>query len=736
MEGRERVSGAIQAAERHIQGKLEQLAQIKASEAHRLEFIEGTAQNQVVKVETLQTRLEEVEAGIYARIGRLIQLERTKKNIESMISFAKRLQTIDYGLRQVELLLAQQKYAEVASLFLGLLQLAESMEPMINSTMNIKAILGRVEEMKKVLWNSVLVLFKSHAGVKGGFRPGKADTILLAQATLIVEVLGAEFRKRLIDWYVEMQLKDYKGVYRGNLEYSSLTKLNNRFHWLQRLLNTFKEEHELIFMASWRIPEILSAHFCASTAKDICDMLRLQYGQIEPEVLLAAIRETQGFERGLAQMHPASDPAAFIMSNAFEGHLGLFIQVQEKEFAQFLVGLPVKLEKPGDFDSGNLIGSAPLFFLLIRDCLQDLLSLGSAGLLRELFALFNRFLIEYSRYLQDKLPKRLSMGKLLKTPDFKLVCTLLSTANYCVETSQQLNGQIIQISTEFPGLDTAIQSFHVLSSLCMAQIDLNTEMLLEAAWADMEAMLKAAWNTKHQVGDQSKYVGEIKGVLQNILMQVRKYISRPSTLQQLSSRITRMVFERFRDVIFTSKPISTTGAEQLIVDLSGLKDAFLTLNRIRRQSLEGEGIAALAHDMAILEGMIKTVLLPVEVPKTFFEGYLILVNDPAQATFQRVLQLRSIAKGEMNELLEEFAKFLPETPSGPLQAAKLGQQGSRRQAAPSTTDQVINRLKYFDLEEQVLKKIPLPNLPSSLGVSLPNSLQELVAAKKEKSNPS
>src|SRR5690606_2849425 len=119
--------------------------------------------------------------------------------------------------------------------------------------------------------------------------------------------------------------------------------------------------------------------------------------------------------------------------------------------------------------------------------------------------------------------KRISVGKLLKPADVRLVCTLLSTASYCIETIEGLNAAIEAIPEIDLALDTSVQSFHVLSSLCMSQLDMHTELLLQDCWNEMSNMLKLSWNCKSHVGDQSPYVSKIRSCILSMLQQVRKY---------------------------------------------------------------------------------------------------------------------------------------------------------------------------------------------------------------------
>ncbi len=705
----------LKQVEQEIVKHKRKIVDLQETESDRLEFIESSLLNQLVRYQELQTKVGELKVSIETITKELVSLNKTKKNLEAAMTLVQKIRLVDVFVGRIEKLMAEQKYSKVAQVLLGCLQLTEELRLKLQNTKRLILKLQRVDELRQVLWNSVLALFKSHSGLRGGgFRPTKVDTIKLAEAALIVDVLGAHFRKILIDWYVEAQLKDYKELFRGNLEMASLSKLTNRFYWLQRLYTIFTEEHEIIFMPAWNVKQELTVHFCALTSKDLADMLRINPAKLNAGDLWERIREVKAFEQSLMQLFPNMDKTALTISGAFEGYMGLFIQVQEEEFSKFLTSLPATLES-GDIDSGYLVASAPKFFLLMRDAWEDTLALGSLNTTKGLIILLNRILHDYSRYLQEKLPKRLSVGKALKPADVKLVCTLLSTANYSIETTESLNSAVQDKPEIDLALDTSVQSFHVLSSLCMAQLDLHTELLLQSSWDEMTEMLKQSWNTKSQVGDQSPYILKMQGCITSILQQVRNYITRPSTLERLATKLTKMVLDRLKHTIFDCKPISTTGAQQLLVDLAGLKEGLCQTSQSKASLALNE---ELRDGLNILEGIIKTVLLPSSPPKTFIEGYLLLVGDASFTVFEHIIQLKSISKEEHTTLEQEFKAKVPEAPSGPIQSGpgnRLAITNIRRPTTVSTTDQVLykadqmlNRLQQFNLEDQVKKLLLMP----------------------------
>src|SRR5690606_35578030 len=71
--------------------------------------------------------------------------------------------------------------------------------------------------------------------------PQKAN--MLSEACLVIEALGEQSKSRLITWYCNTQLREYRQVFRGSEEAGSLDNIARRYAWLKRILKTYDEEH-------------------------------------------------------------------------------------------------------------------------------------------------------------------------------------------------------------------------------------------------------------------------------------------------------------------------------------------------------------------------------------------------------------------------------------------------------------------------------------------------------------
>jgi len=139
---------------------------------------------------------------------------------------------------------------------------------------------------------------------------------VLAEACLVMDALGDNARSRLVTWYVNTQLREYRQVFRGNDEAGSLDNIGRRYSWFRRMLKTYEDEHVGLFPSQWRVNEVLANSFCEGTRDDFKGILersmrRPDGGKIDVNLLLNCLQETMDFEHSLERKF-ASDPRASI----------------------------------------------------------------------------------------------------------------------------------------------------------------------------------------------------------------------------------------------------------------------------------------------------------------------------------------------------------------------------------------------------------------------------------------
>jgi len=88
---------------------------------------------------------------------------------------------------------------------------------------------------------------------------------LIADACLVVDVLGPDVRYHLIERFVALELKEYRRIFRTNDEAGQLDNLSRRFAWFRRLLQTHEIEQGRVFPSEWKVGWHLLAKFTEIT---------------------------------------------------------------------------------------------------------------------------------------------------------------------------------------------------------------------------------------------------------------------------------------------------------------------------------------------------------------------------------------------------------------------------------------------------------------------------------------
>lgn len=127
---------------------------------------------------------------------------------------------------------------------------------------------------------------------------------MLAEACLVMDALGDNARSRLITWYCNTQLREYRQVFRSTEEAGSLDNISRRYAWFRRMLKTYDDEHAVMFPAHWRMNEMLANAFCEGTREDFRNILsksvrRADGHSLDVDLLLSCLQETLEFEHTL-----------------------------------------------------------------------------------------------------------------------------------------------------------------------------------------------------------------------------------------------------------------------------------------------------------------------------------------------------------------------------------------------------------------------------------------------------
>lgn len=393
------------------------------------------------------------------------------------------------------------------------------------------------------------------------------------------------------------------------------------------------------------------------------------------------------------------NPFHGIVSKCFEPHLYVYIESQDKNLGELIDRFVADFKaqgppKPNTDEGGAVLPSCADLFVYYKKCMVQCSQLSTGEPMIALTTIFQKYLREYAwKILSGNLPKTtsssggLTISSLLKekegseaakftVEELCLICSILSTAEYCLATTQQLEEKLkekVDVSlTERINLTGEMDTF---STVISSSIQLLVQDLDAACDPALTAMSKMQWQNVEHVGDQSPYVTSvILHIKQNVpiirdnLASTRKYFT------QFCIKFANSFIPKFITHLFKCKPISMVGAEQLLLDTHSLKMVLLDLPSIGSQVVRK---APASYTKIVVKGMtraemiLKVVMAPHEPSVVFVDNYIKLLTDCNTETFQKILDMKGLKRSEQSSMLELFRQRLPTPPSGPEGSSSL-----------------------------------------------------------------
>ncbi|XKL64167.1 hypothetical protein PGB90_004253 [Kerria lacca] len=254
------------------------------------------------------------------------------------------------------------------------------------------------------------------------------------------------------------------------------------------------------------------------------------------------------------------------------------------------------------------------------------------------------------------------------TQELSRICCILSTAEYCLETTQQLEEKLKEkISDTFKKKINMSQEqdiFHNVISTCIQFLVQDLEIACEPA---LTAMNKIQWQNLTSVGDQSSYVNAIISHLKLVVPLVRtKLSSSRKYFTQFCIKFANSFIPKFIQHIYKCK-LSTVGAEQLLLDTHSLKIVLQKLPSIDSQvnrEPPSSYTKVVLKGMTKAENILKVVMTPHEPNTTFVDQFLRLLPESDILEFQKILDMKCLKTTEKNNLTSLFQPHNPSFVTG------------------------------------------------------------------------
>ena len=534
------------------------------------------------KIDGVQERAKQTEASITEMTADIKRLDNTKKNLTLSMTALKRLQMLTTAYEQLQGLSSTRQYRECAQLLQAVIQLMAHFKSY--RSIDQIATLGRhVSDVQRTLLEQVyedfeLTFAKSEVAQKRG---------MLAEACLVMDALGENARSRLITWYCNTQLREYRQVFRGSDEAGSLDNISRRYSWFRRMLKNYEDYHAAIFPAYWHVDEILANTFCEGTRDDFRSILsksmRRGDGQtLDVNLLLTCLQETIEFEHSLERKFSNSSrlsidtltsadekpqPFSHAISEAFEPYLSVWVDAQDKELSSMMPKYRARPTKSPEeeFSPQMVIQSSTELFNFYRQTLAQCAKLSTGPSLVEVAKVFGKYLDQYAQqvllYNTSEEPTGATPSHVPSIEDIVLV---LSTADYCFNTTQSLEekikARIDEVHRESVDLQSQADAFMGIASAAIRALVRKIEVQLDPSWREMR---NTNWSRIQNVTDQSTYVTELQRIIKSEAADIVQMLHKQQYARAFCDNLVEQFTNAFLANVCQCKPISETGAEQV-----------------------------------------------------------------------------------------------------------------------------------------------------------------------------
>ncbi|EMC95291.1 hypothetical protein BAUCODRAFT_140466 [Baudoinia panamericana UAMH 10762] len=624
------------------------------------------------KIEGVRQRALETERAITEMTADIKRLDSTKRNLTLSMTALKRLQMLTTAYEQLRGLSQTKQYRECAHLLQAVIQLMAHFKS-YRSIDQIAELSKNVADVQRELLEQVCEDFEV-TFAKGEVQQKRG---MLKEACEVMDALGEHAKSRLITWYCNTQLREYRQVFRGNDEAGSLDNISRRYSWFNRMLKSYDAEHAILFPPHWRVNEMLANAFCETTREDYKGILQRSMRRTDgqpPDVnlLLSCLQETLDFEHTLERRFAAGESRSSMdtvtsgdekrqsfsqaISEAFEPYLSVWVESQDRQLATLIPKYrqqPIK-QPDEEFHPQLVIPSSTELFHQYRVTLAQCAKLSTGGRLLELSQTFGKYLDAYSQQVLFY-----HLAEKTGGPSVEGAVIILNTADYCYQTTNQLEDKIRQRIDEDlrdkVDMQSQADAFMGVASAAVRALVHKTELDCEPAWREMRAV---AWSKMETVGDQSSYVSVLLQRLQDRSREILRYLHKPQYARAYCDHLVDSIISTYITNIAAIKPISETGAEQLLLDSYVLKKGFQGLGSGNAEPGAPPNqafIKRVNQSTAKLDTLLKTLQVRSSPAEGLVQAYLIHIRDASENNFRKILELKGISrKQDQSHLVELF----------------------------------------------------------------------------------
>lgn len=623
----------------------------------------------LAEIQSLRTKAESTGDIITNMTSHIISLDNTKSNLIHSITILKRLQMLTTAYDQLAVLVRHRQYQEMSQTLPAVQELMSYFKP-YRSISQVAALSRQIGDIQVSIANQIFedfekVIERNEQEIAGG----------LSDACVVLDHLGETNRTRLINWYCSSMLREYRSIFRNSDEAGSLENVSRRYAYFKRILKTHTDTNLRYFSPSWSMTEELCKGFCNTTRDDIKTILAQSGRNTDVQLLLKALQETLEFEQYLekrfaSESRVSLDSSAFsekplkfgkAISVAFQPHLSIWIDYQGKQLASKITQYkapPAPSEE--EAEAPTVLPSSADLFIFYRHVLAQTAKLSTGGALLDLSKLFAKYLNIYSnQILRTTFPE-----KLATEDDIRTVALVLNTADYCFNTTSQLEERVEnQIDEEFKksiDFENEKGAFLEIVNQCIRRFVGKVESACDYAWREMA---NTNWSKLENVGDQSSYVSELQKNINSETQNILKHVSKDLYVRMICDKVVEAIMNAFLINVVRCRPISEVASEQMLLDLYVLRSSFLKLPTLKEgadpnKPPSGQFSRHVSKSLGRIETILKVILTQSEPAEGLVQNYFFLIGDKSSDNFTKILELKGMNRSSQNQFLELFKSHM------------------------------------------------------------------------------
>ncbi|GAA5844731.1 hypothetical protein JCM9279_002899 [Rhodotorula babjevae] len=633
-----------------------------------LQELIGDLLSQVTAIRDAATESEVVVRDITRDIQ---SLDQAKRNLVASMNALKRFQMLVNAFDQLTRLAKSRRYRETAQALAAVKELSAYFKT-FSSVERVSAVSRGVVEVQNVLKQQVMHEFEEAFSSEAA-RAGKDAQ--LAEACLVVHALGDDAKHALLKWYSLLLLRDYRRIFGSASEAGQLDNISRRFAWFRRVLKTHEDENGAVFPQDWTVGAVLAGGFSEVTKNDLRSVLSKSSSSLNVGLLLESIAQTDDFEREmvrkyavpfedilkLSQITYGVNDSSSLLTSVFEPYLGVFVDAQDKtlsDMMQSFTSSRISIS-PSDNPSAVLPSSTELFYFY-REALERCAKLSTRQPMLDLCKVYRKWLKTYAENVLTaaliKFDRKSSEGR-PNMQELHTACLVLNTAEYCLETATQLEERLQErIHPDFRdrvSLEGEKDLFTGTASAALLAILRELEFTAEPCFT---SMARSPWREAELVSSESVYVGELTRALETVVGVVREGVEQKKYVRSACDKIVGLVLAKFTQTIVKTRPITQTGAEQILLDLQGLKHCLLHLVVAPGDTapIPTSYSRYVSRNVQNIDTLLKVIMSPEEPAEDFVKHYLLLIPCLSFSDFQKVLELKGVRRVDQNHLLDIF----------------------------------------------------------------------------------